>query len=99
MTIAINGPGTGYGDPYLDSLIYGVRWNPGTLYYYFDSSTNPSQPWTVTETQAFRTALNLYQNITNLHFVETNTQGSANFIWDKWTNAQFHNQGVLGQHD
>jgi len=98
MTIAINGPGTGYGDPYLDSLIYGVRWNPGTLYYYFDSSANPSQPWTVTETQAFRTALNLYQNITNLHFVETNTQGSANFIWDKWTNAR-EQQSTLSYHD
>ena len=57
-----------------------------------------SPAWTATEEQAFRTALDLYQDITSLTFVETNTKSDANFVWDKWSNAQIGN-GVLGQHE
>ena len=102
MTIAVNGPGTGYGDPYLDSLIFGVRWQLGTpLNYFFASgpdSVGPHPAWTAGEEQAFRDALGLYQDITNLTFVETLDKSQANFVWDKWSNAQIGN-GVLGQHD
>jgi Ca2+-binding RTX toxin-like protein len=99
MTTTTDVGGTGYGSPYLDSLILGWAWpQDGTILYYFDSNFRHPH-WTPTEENAFRQALDLYENVTTLHFVETSDRSQANFIWQKWTGYQLGDQSILGEHE
>jgi serralysin len=77
-------PGTGYGNPYLDSLIWGGKWGGGTINYAFGSLSSLSNgvgySWLSHEKVAFQQALQLYANVCNVRFAEVAT-GQADVIW------------------
>jgi serralysin len=103
--------GSGYGNVFVDSLIWGGgKWTGGPITYYFASGaypTDPSDPfgpannpigraWSATEKAAFETALQLYENVANIEFQEVGAYGDANLAW--WL---LDNKGIdrsLGRH-
>ena len=76
---------TGYGSPYLDSLIVGTRWS-GTVTWTF--GTTQGQSWSDAERAAFRAVFALYEAITNIHF-EYTTAADANLAEFEVTSAIF----------
>ena len=102
MATTISVPSSGYGSPYLDSLIAGGKWDADSdwagdpIKYFFQSG--PGHPaWTGTEIAAFETALGLVKSFTNLQFDPAATN-QANFVWQKDSNSQI-GSGILGWHD
>jgi Ca2+-binding RTX toxin-like protein len=98
--------GSGYGNPYIDSLIWGARWINGPIFYYFgqgnavDEFGTPfvGRAWNSYETQAFETALQLYENVCNIDFQAAPSQGAADIVW--WAvDSAFLGQGTLGSHE
>jgi serralysin len=106
--------GSGYGNTYIDSLIWGCGWlaslGSGTLNltYCFGSGLSSSHPgdygvvsgqaWTLSETAAFQAALNSYSAVANITFQNSLDQSSANLVFWKLTNATM-GSGVLGMFD
>ncbi len=98
--------GSGYGNPYIDSLIWGARWINGPIFYHFgqgnavDEFGTPfvGRAWHSYETQAFETALQLFENVCNIEFQAAPSQGAADIVW--WTvDSAFLGQGTLGSHE
>ena len=104
--------GTGYGSPYIDSLIWGCGWtgvSAGTpLKYWFgegsvldaDSSIGAftGAAWSADEITAFENAIALYQNVCNLSFAEAGTENDADIVW--WLAPESAmGAGSLGLHE
>lgn len=102
-------PGSGYGNAYIDSLIWGCGWTGGPVTYSFgtgivDASRSSIDTgftggtWTVAEENAFTTALAQYSAVCNLTFQKAGTQGQANIVW--WLAPQSAmGAGSLGLHE
>jgi len=106
--------GSGYGNPYIDSLIWGCGWLPGagltslSLTYCFGSGLSSNHPsdygsvnglsWTSLEIGAFQSALNSYMAVANINFVQTNSPSSANLVFWKLTSATM-GANTLGMFD
>lgn len=106
-------PGSGYGNVYLDSLIWGCAWlyagSQSSINYSFASGSVPvsesdvgmfvGTPWLDVEKNAFRTALSNYSSVCNLKFAEiTANTLSADMVWWK-TPASLLGEQILGMHD
>jgi Ca2+-binding RTX toxin-like protein len=78
MAVVESVAGTGYDNPYLDSLIGGARWS-GTITYTFVDSNG--QSWSQSEKAAFGLALQLFSEITLLTFAEVNDPQAADWDW------------------
>jgi Ca2+-binding RTX toxin-like protein len=106
--------GSGYGSPYLDSLIWGCRWVPdpgdpaGPVQISvrfgapgedpFDVVTGFAQSWDARQMNAFRTAFQLYENVANIDFVEVGSFGAADMV--EWLLPQsFFGDATLGLHE
>ncbi len=106
--------GSGYGSPYLDSLIWGCRWIPdpgdpvGPVQISvrfgapgedpFGVVTGFAQSWDARQMDAFRTAFQLYENVANVEFVEVGSFGAADMV--EWLVPQtFFGDGTLGVHE
>ncbi len=101
----------GYGSTLVDSLVWGAGWvdaynNPIT--YHFSSGTVTAAEssigafdgavWTTAQMDAFRTALDEYEAVANVRFVEAADKASANMVWHMAPEANFATN-VLGSHD
>lgn len=80
-------PGSGYGNPYIDSLVWGCQWtetgaygmattsNPIDITYSFGSGPIPGggngSSFSVSEVVAFQQALALFSSVCNVNFVQT----------------------------
>ena len=103
--------GSGYGNVYLDSLIWGCGWSfstsPTAITYSFasgDLATSESSigaftgsAWTEIEKDAFRMALNNYSSVCNLQFVESTAQTTDLKWWKAPESAM--GAGSLGLHE
>ena len=95
-------PGSGYGNPYVDSLIWGARWIDGPVNFYFGSGQIPrvgggGYQWFGYEQTAFRQAVQLYENVCNLDFREVGSYGASDIAW--WLVPSSYTGGSLGQHE
>ena len=103
--------GSGYGNVYLDSLIWGCGWSyatsPTPITYSFGSGDLPAMDssigaftggvWTDTEKDAFRMALANYSSVCNLQFVESNA-ATTDLKWWKAPSSAL-GDGTLGLHE
>lgn len=103
--------GSGYGNVYLDSLIWGCGWSystsPTAITYSFgtgllsasDSSIGAfvGGIWTDTEKDAFRMALANYSSVCNLQFVESSAATTDLKWWKAPSSAM--GDGTLGLHE
>jgi serralysin len=80
-------PGGGYGNPYIDSLVWGCQWtetgifgvasanNPVDISYSFGSGAiaggGTGSSWLSSEIAAFTQAMSLFSNVCNINFVST----------------------------
>jgi Ca2+-binding RTX toxin-like protein len=102
--------GSGYDNPYVDSLIWGGgRWANGPITYSFASGTyssDPSDPWDPpsgfgvswesSETAALQAALQLYSNVANIQFQQAASYADADLAW--WQLSEHDLDGFLGLH-
>src|SRR5262245_10718469 len=96
-------PGSGYGNPYLDSLIWGDGWTGGPITYSFGSGWDPffsvfGDVWFDYEMQAFRNAVQVFENVCNIDFQEVSTYAESDIVWWSVGDA-FLGDGVLGRHE
>ena len=113
-------PGSGYGNPYVDSLVWGCQWteisggfgpgtvaNPIDITYSFGSGLaigglGPLNgvSWLIPEQNAFNNALQLYENICNINFVQTsytsNYSAQSNIVFYLVPASYFGGDQVLG---
>jgi serralysin len=97
-------PGSGYGNAYIDSLIWGCKWSGGPVTYWFGSGYEASEgftcaAWSDDAKDAFEGALANYAAVCGLTFAEAGSKNSANIVW--WQ-APFSSAGepnLLGMHD
>src|SRR4051812_40817697 len=83
--------GHGYGNTYIDSLVWGCGWQGGPVTYWFGSGActpNSSDvapfvgaSWTPAQMDAFTTALANYSAVCGLTFQASASQGAANMVW------------------
>lgn len=105
-------PGVGYGNTYLDSLIWGCGWTgiDTPIRYWFGSGAVTSADssigaftgaaWSAGEKSAFETALANYSAVCNLNFTEaaSGNAGAADIVW--WLAPESAmGAGVLGMHE
>jgi serralysin len=102
-------PGTGWGNIYIDSLIWGCGWTgAGPITYSFgsgavpdeDSSIGPftGKSWTGSEMAAFTTAVANYSAVCGLTFAEASSRGAADIVW--WLAPESAmGEGSLGMHE
>lgn len=101
-------PGTGYGSPYIDSLVWGCGWTGGPVTYYFGSGFVPAidssvgaftgASWADGEKAAFSSALAQYSAVCNLTFAQAGTQDAADIVWWKAPQSAM-GAGTLGMHE
>jgi serralysin len=96
--------GHGYGNEYVDSLIWGAAgWSGTPVNYYFGAGEMPDIPgafgydWYGYEQDAFRQAVQLFENVCNIDFQEVGSYGEADIAW--WLVPPSYLQGSLGAHD
>ncbi len=112
MAVIALADGSGYGNPYLDSLIWGCLWNPdpgdppGPLHisYFFGEGTDPhntvtGRAWQAHEQTAFRTIFQLYENVANLVFDEVDSYDEADTVEWLVPSPIFGNPSLLGYHE
>lgn len=102
-------PGSGWGNIYIDSLIWGCGWvGPGPITYWFgsgpvaasDSSIGAftGSSWTEAGKTAFTTALANYSAVCGLTFDEASSQAAADIVW--WLAPESAmGAGSLGLHE
>jgi Ca2+-binding RTX toxin-like protein len=107
--ISDDAPATG--NPYLDSLIWGGSWvrdgddPPGVpqIAYYLASGPDffgwSTQPWTQRETDAIRTAFQLYENVANVDFVEVFNESDADITERLTSYSHPFLDGAIGAHE
>jgi serralysin len=97
-----NSPGSGYGNPYLDSLIWGGKWGGGTIGYSFGSLSSVSNgvgySWLSDEKTAFQQAVQIYANVCNVHFAEV-APAQADVIWWLADQTSFLGTSALALHE
>ena len=108
-----NVPGSGYGNVYLDSLIWGAGWTgiDTPIRYWFGSGFVPAADssigaftgaaWSGAEESAFNTAIAQYSAVSNLIFTEA-TSGSAadaDIVWWLASASAMGGSGYLGMHE
>jgi serralysin len=71
----------GYDNPYINTLIGGVRWENGPITYTFVDSDG--QAWSPAERATFEQVLDLYREIALLDFEFVSTPAGANWDWYK----------------
>ena len=90
------------GNPYLDSLIWGAKWNGSPITYFFGEgqivgeSANAYE-WFGYEQDAFRNAVQLYENVCNVDFQEVGSFADTDIAW--WLVTSAYAGGSLGSHD
>lgn len=95
-------PGSGYGNAYIDSLVWGCKWEGGPITYNFGSGYNAASgftgaAWQASEKAAFVGALANYSAVCNLTFAETSNRAGANLVW--WlAPASLMGASTLGMH-
>jgi serralysin len=102
-------PGSGYGNVYVDSIVWGCGWQGGPVTYWFGAGactphTTDMMPftgdaWTQAEKDAFTRALGNYSAVCGLTFHEAASEGAANIVWWLADNAAFGGPGLLGMHE
>lgn len=97
-----NIPGSGYGNVYIDLLIWGARWSGSPITVYFGSGPIPDAStsgftWFGYEQDAFRQATQLFENVCNIEFQEVNSFAEADIAW--WLVSNSYAGGSLGTHD
>ncbi|MGE0724468.1 MAG: hypothetical protein AB7O45_08840 [Alphaproteobacteria bacterium] len=69
------------GNDFLDTLIWGDKWNDDhPVTFFFDDGTTSDDVWTEVEKDAIRNALDIYEEYIALQFEEVNDAGDANFV-------------------
>jgi Ca2+-binding RTX toxin-like protein len=105
--------GSGYGNPFVDSLIWGCRWvpDPGDpagplqISYHFGQAPDPFgstfvfRQWSAREMDAFRLAFQLYENVANIEFTEVANFDDADMVEWVLPASQFDSPMILGQHE
>ena len=108
-----NVPGSGYGNVYLDSLIWGTAWTgiATPIRYWFgsgavaaaDSSIGAftGAAWTDPEKSAFETAIAQYSAVSNLIFTAAASGSAANadIVWWLASAPDMGGGGYLGMHE
>ena len=100
--------GSGYGNPYIDSLVWGCKWTNGAVTYAFgpagqDVEGETSLAFTDAEKQMFREILQAYASVCNISFKEVpySTKGKlVNMV--EWKAAAIEGSAgsiTLGWHD
>lgn len=100
--------GSGYGNTFIDSLVWGCGWTSTPISYYFGSGTVPDSDrsvgaftgaaWEDSEKSAFVTALGQYSAVCNLTFSAATSKGDADIVW--WLTPQSAmGSGTLGMHE
>ncbi len=106
-------PDSGYGNTYIDSLVWGCQWTGGDITYAFGNGYiagadhipgNYSDNWASAQSNAFNTVLQLYENVANLSFSQVSFNSpfnntSANIVVYQLPNAYWGETGILGQFD
>lgn len=98
--------GSGYGNVYVDSLIWGCRWTGGPVTYAFGpAALTPygltSQAWTSAEQNMFRAVLGSFSNVCGITFAEVPYSTSVNIVeWKVGTIPGASNGSIiLGFHE
>ena len=100
--------GSGYGNPYLDSLIWGCGWSSTPIQYYFGSGFVPAADsligaftgasWSAPQKAAFVTALSEYSAVCDLTFTQATSASNADIVW--WLAPQSAiGKTTLGMHE
>lgn len=93
--------GSGYGNVYIDSLIWGARWTGTPITYHFASGNIPGGgtgfAWFDYEQAAFRQATQLFENVCNIDFQEVGSINQADIAW--WLVPGSYLNGSLGRHE
>ena len=104
-------PGSGYGSPYIDSLIWGCRWTSTPIRYAFGEGLVPAnassigefvgKAWTEPEKVAFETAISQYQAVCNLTFIQaiSDSPANADVVWWLADATSMGGLGNLGLHE
>lgn len=107
-TQTTNIPGSGYGNIYVDSLIWGCKWMGDPVEYWFgsgylngaDSSIGAftGREWSQAEMDAFEFALSQYEAVCNLEFEAAESFAAADMVW--WLAPESAmGEGSLGMHE
>lgn len=86
----------GYGNSYLNSLIYGSRWTGGAVTYRFVDAGG--QTWSRAEKAAFRAAFEMFENITDITFQEISS-GTANLMEYQVPGTTWSDGTTYGDHE
>src|SRR5262245_57452247 len=91
--------GSGYGNPYIDSLIAGCGWSGSPITYYFGTHADYyyAYTWFGYEQQAFRNAVQLFENVANIDFQQVSTYGQADMV--EWLLDSNSLGDVIGYHE
>lgn len=104
-------PGSGYGNSYVDSLVWGAGWVGGPVKYSFGAGPVPAIDssigaftgvnWVQAERDAFALALDQYSSVSGLTFELAASPSQANMVWWLASNADFaeFGSGILGMHE
>lgn len=84
------------GNTYVDSLIYGWKWNTTTLTYAFDN-TGTGGVWSAAEKAAFQNALASWSAVANVQFTQISNPAIANLSEKLMVEAD--SDGALGWHE
>jgi serralysin len=68
------------GNPMLEGLIFGTKWDNSQPITYFFDNADSVRPWTAAEKDAFRAALQTWSDVANIKFVEVFDFNAANLV-------------------
>jgi Ca2+-binding RTX toxin-like protein len=68
------------GNPMLEGLILGRKWDNSQPITYFFDNADSARPWTAAEKDAFRAALQTWSDVANIKFVEVFDINAANLV-------------------
>jgi uncharacterized repeat protein (TIGR02059 family) len=98
--VQIDGTPTNGANPFIDSLVWGGRWQSSssektTITYSFRSINNFTYAWDATSIAAVEQALKAWENVANVDFVATTSPASANCHF--WLNTEMQLNGSSGR--
>jgi Ca2+-binding RTX toxin-like protein len=109
--MAIQGtvPGSGYGNPYVDSLITGYAWGQpnlvsgGEIRVAFGVGSIPGHdgegyPWLDFEQAAFHRVLDSFEAVCNVTFVSASSFADADIVWYSVDGSVYEKDSVLADH-
>lgn len=87
-------PGSGHGNPYIDSLVWGAAWSGGPVTYAFadpwpgpDGRLPPA--WTEGQKQILQSVMASYQAVCNISFVAAASVEQADIVWQVTEMSRF----------